>query len=51
MTPEELRQHQEMERLYRQEVLKEQPTICRSRGLAARRRSRTVAEVVHKDVV
>jgi uncharacterized radical SAM superfamily Fe-S cluster-containing enzyme len=27
MTPEELRHHQEMERLYRQEVLKEQPTL------------------------
>ena len=27
MTPEELRQHHEMERLYRQQVLKEQPTI------------------------
>jgi len=25
MTPEERRHHQEMERLYRQEVLKEQP--------------------------
>jgi uncharacterized radical SAM superfamily Fe-S cluster-containing enzyme len=27
MNPEELRHHQEMERLYRQEVLKEQPTL------------------------
>ena len=27
MTPEEIRQHMEMERLYRQQVLKEQPTI------------------------
>jgi uncharacterized radical SAM superfamily Fe-S cluster-containing enzyme len=27
MTPEELRHHQEMEKLYRQEVLKEQPTL------------------------
>jgi hypothetical protein len=31
MTPEEIRQHMEMERLYREQVLKEQPTI-RSRG-------------------
>src|SRR6187399_1306543 len=27
MTPEEIRQHMEMQRLYRQQVLKEQPTI------------------------
>jgi hypothetical protein len=27
MTPEEMRHHQDMERLYRQQVLKEQPTL------------------------
>ena len=50
MTPEELRQHQEMERLYRQEVLKEQPTI-QIQGLGGGKKKQDVAEVVHKDVV
>src|ERR671911_488807 len=36
MTPEELRKHMEMERLYRQQVLKEQPTI-QIQGLGALR--------------
>ena len=39
MTPEELRAHKEMERLYRQQVLKEQPTL-QIQGLAAAGRSR-----------
>ena len=64
MTPEELRKNQEMERLYRQEVLKEQPTL-QIQGLGALRQAQgglseskagakkkqEVAEVVHKDVV
>ena len=49
MTPEELRHHQEMERLYRQEVLKEQPTL-QIQGLGGRKKQ-DVADVVHKDVV
>ncbi|MBM3778908.1 MAG: radical SAM protein [Acidimicrobiia bacterium] len=48
MTPAELRHHQEMERLYRQEVLKEQPTI-QIAGLGGRPKpqSSPVQEVVH----
>ena len=48
MTPEEIRQHMEMERLYRQQVLKEQPTI-RIQGLR-RPAKQDVQEVTHKDV-
>jgi hypothetical protein len=67
MTPEEQRQHQEMERLYRQEVLKEQPSapVLQIQGLGAHRqaqgglseskaggrRKQEVAEVVHKPTV
>ena len=47
MTPEELRKHQEMERLYRQEVLKEQPTL-QIQGLGGAKKKQEVAEVVHK---
>jgi hypothetical protein len=50
MTPEELRQHQEMERLYRQEVLKERPTL-QIQGLGGGRKKQEVAEVVHKPTV
>jgi len=50
MTPEEQRHHQEMERLYRQEVLKEQPTL-QIQGLGGGKKKQEVAEVVHKDVV
>jgi len=50
MTPEELRKHQDMERLYRQEVLKEQPTL-QIQGLGGAKKKQEVAEVVHKDVV
>ena len=48
MTPEEIRQHMEMERLYRQQVLKEQPTI-QIQGLR-RASKQDVQEVAHKDV-
>jgi hypothetical protein len=50
LTAEELRHHQEMERLYRQQVLKEQPTI-RIQGLGTGRTKQDVAEVVHKPTV
>src|SRR5262245_59705958 len=51
MTPEEQRHHQDMERLYRQEVLKEQPTL-QIQGLGGgKKKKHEVAEVVHKDVV
>ena len=49
MTPEELRQHKEMERLYRQQVLKEQPTI-QIQGLGGAKKKQDVQEVTHKDV-
>src|SRR5215216_5822067 len=49
MTPEEMKQHMEMERLYRQQVLKEQPTI-QIQGLGGRQKQ-DVQPVVHKDVV
>ena len=39
-----------MERLYRQQVLKEQPTI-QIQGLGGGKKKQEVAEVVHKDVV
>jgi hypothetical protein len=48
MTPEEIRQHMEMERLYRQQVLKEQPTI-QIQGLR-RPGKQDVQTVAHKDV-
>jgi uncharacterized radical SAM superfamily Fe-S cluster-containing enzyme len=50
ITPEEQRHHTEMERLYRQEVLKEQPTI-QIQGIGGAKKKQDVAEVVHKDVV
>ncbi|MBI3048359.1 MAG: radical SAM protein [Acidobacteria bacterium] len=65
MTPEEEKYHREMERLYRQQVLKEQPTI-QIQGLgalrhaqgglsdeskAAGRKKQEVAELVHKPTV
>jgi 7,8-dihydro-6-hydroxymethylpterin dimethyltransferase len=50
MTPDELRHHEDMERLYRQQVLKEQPTI-QIQGLGTSRRKQEVAEVVHKPTV
>jgi hypothetical protein len=49
MTPEELRHHQEMERLYRQEVLKEQPTL-QIQGLGSKKKQ-AVQEVVHQPTV
>src|SRR5689334_19583494 len=50
MTPEEQRHHQDMERLYRQEVLKEQPTL-QIQGLGGGKKKQDVAEVVHKPTV
>jgi len=56
MTPEERRHHDEMERLYRQEVLKEQPTL-QIQGLGAPRQARggsqtrDLQEVAHKPTV
>jgi len=51
MTPEEMRHHQEMERLYREQVLKEQPTL-QIQGLGTGgRKKQDVAEVVHKPTV
>jgi hypothetical protein len=49
MTPEELRHHQEMERLYRQQVLKEQPTL-QIQGLGGRKKQ-DVQPVAHKPTV
>jgi hypothetical protein len=50
MTPDELRHHQEMERLYRKEVLREQPTI-QIQGLGGGRKKQELQEVVHKPTV
>jgi hypothetical protein len=50
MTPEEIRQHMDMERLYRQEVLKEQPTL-QIQGLGGSKKKQDVQPVTHKDVV
>ena len=49
LTPDEIRHHMEMERLYRQQVLKEQPTI-QIQGRGGTKKS-DVQPVVHKDVV
>jgi len=50
MTPQEIGQHMEMERLYRQQVLKEQPTI-QIQGLnLGGKKKQNVQEVTHKDV-
>jgi 7,8-dihydro-6-hydroxymethylpterin dimethyltransferase len=50
MTPEELRHHQEMERLYRQQVLKEQPTL-QIQGLSGLKKKQDVQPVAHKPTV
>ena len=50
LSPEEHRKHQEMERLYRQEVLKEQPTL-QIQGLGGAKKKQDVAELVHKPTV
>jgi hypothetical protein len=52
MTPDEVRHHQDMERLYRQEVLKEQPTI-QIQGLGGRSTSKAepVQTVLHNKTV
>jgi uncharacterized radical SAM superfamily Fe-S cluster-containing enzyme len=50
LTAEEAKYHEEMERLYRQQVLKEQPTL-QIQGLGAGRKKQDVAEVVHKPTV
>jgi hypothetical protein len=49
MTPEEIHHHMEMERLYRQQVLKEQPTL-QIQGLGGRKKQ-DVQPVVHKEIV
>jgi len=49
LTPDEARHHQDMERLYREQVLKEQPTL-QIQGLGGRSKQE-VAEVVHKPIV
>ena len=52
MSPEELRKHQEMEALYRKEVLKEHAEpVLQIQGLGGGKKKQDVAEVVHKDVV
>jgi uncharacterized radical SAM superfamily Fe-S cluster-containing enzyme len=53
VNPEELRKHQEMERLYRQEVLKEQPAeaVLQIQGLGGARKKQELQEVVHKPTV
>jgi len=52
MTPEELKHHHEMERLYRQEVLKEQPTL-QIQGLGGRPKPKAepVQTVLHDKTV
>ena len=50
MSPEEIREHMEMERLYRQQVVKEKPTI-QIQGLGGGKNKQDVQPVVHKDVV
>jgi uncharacterized radical SAM superfamily Fe-S cluster-containing enzyme len=50
MTPEELRHHEEMERLYRQQVLKEQPTL-QIQGLGGAKKKQDVQPVAHKPTV
>ena len=50
MTPDEIRQHMEMERLYRQQVLKEQPTI-QIQGLGGGKKKQDLQEVAHKPQV
>jgi hypothetical protein len=49
MSAEELRKHQEMEALYRREVLKEQPTL-QIQGLGSRKKQE-LQEVAHKPTV
>jgi len=44
------RHHEEMARLYRQHVLKEQPTI-QIKGLGGKRKSSEPAPVLHKPIV
>ncbi len=52
LTPEEIRRNQEMERLYRKEVLKEHAEpVLQIQGLGGAKKKQDVAEVVHKDVV
>src|SRR5262245_42258900 len=50
LSPDEIRHHMDMERLYRQEVLKEQPTI-QIQGLRTGKKKQDVQPVAHKDVV
>jgi hypothetical protein len=50
MTAEELRQHHEMERLYRQHVLREEPTI-QIQGLGGGKKKQELQPVAHKEIV
>jgi hypothetical protein len=49
-TPEELARDAEMAKLYRQHVLKEQPTL-QIQGLGGKKKAQEPAEVLHKPVV
>jgi hypothetical protein len=49
-TPEEIARDQEMAKLYRQHVLKEQPTL-QIQGLGGKKKSSEPAVVLHKPVV
>jgi hypothetical protein len=52
LTPEEIRHNQEMERLYRKEVLKEHAEpVLQIQGLGGPKKKQDVAEVVHKPTI
>jgi uncharacterized radical SAM superfamily Fe-S cluster-containing enzyme len=53
MTPEEQRHHAEMEKLYRQHVLKEEPggPVIQIQGLGGRKKAAPVQDVLHKPEV
>jgi uncharacterized radical SAM superfamily Fe-S cluster-containing enzyme len=53
MTPEELRHNQEMEKLYRKEVLKEKPEMetLQIQGLGGSKKTENLQEVAHKPTV
>jgi hypothetical protein len=53
MTPDEQRYHEQMERLYREHVLKEQPAapVIQIQGLNGRKKDAGVQEVLHKPIV
>lgn len=53
MTPEEQRHHAEMEKLYRQHVLKEEPAgpVIQIQGLSGKKKDSPVQDVLHKPEV